>query len=180
MITVQCKKNQLSSEEKEQIWEILCECDKEFYPWLSAREGSSQKQLVVDEAAAAPLPVTYFNEMIRQEFLIAQKDGRIVAFMTFKTDYLCDALAAFGTSLYVTTVCVRHENRREGAMKALYDFLEKEVPSLYRCNKVSTRTWSLNEAQLHELSKRGYEKLAVLLNDRGNGVDTIYFGKVCG
>ncbi len=179
-MTIQCKQNCLSQEEKDQIWEILCECDKEFYPWLSARESSSQKQLIVDEADAQKLPVTYFNEMIRQEFLTARKDGRIVAFMTFKTDYLCDALQDFGASLYVTTVCVRRENRREGIMKELYDFLEKEVPALYHCNRVSTRTWSLNEAQLHELRKRGYEELAVLKNDRGNGVDTVYFGKVCG
>lgn len=179
MIT-SCSGNNLTQAQKDQIWEILCECDKEFYPWLSARESSSQKQLIVDESAASQkLPVTYFNEMIRQEFLLAQKDGRLVGFMTFKTDYLCDALESFGRSLYVTTVCVRHNNRREGVMKALYDFLEQEIPALYHCNRLSTRTWSLNEAQLHELFKRGYTDLAVLKNDRGNGVDTIYFGKVC-
>ena len=41
---------------------------------------------------------------------------------------------------------------------------------------VSTRTWSLNHAQLHELAKRGYRQLALLKDDRGPGVDTVYFG----
>ena len=110
----------LTQEEKDQIWEILCECDGEFYPKLSARESSSQKQLIVDEGGAADVkPVTYFKEMIGQEFLVAKDGERITGFMTFKTDYICDALREFGISLYVTTVCVRHACRGQGIMKEL-------------------------------------------------------------
>ena len=170
----------LTQEEKDQIWEILCECDGEFYPKLSARESSSQKQLIVDEGGAADVkPVTYFKEMIGQEFLVAKDGERITGFMTFKMDYICDALREFGISLYVTTVCVRHACRGQGIMKELYTCMETEVWPHYGCNRISTRTWSLNEAQLHELDARGWQRLAVLKNDRGNGVDTVYFGRVC-
>ena len=174
------KGNSLTQEEKDQIWEILCECDEEFYPKLSARESSSQKQLIVDETAVGQVkPVTYFNEMIAQEFLVAKDGERITGFMTFKKDYICDALREFGTSLYITTVCVRHACRGQGIMKELYACMENEVWPIYGCNRISTRTWSLNDTQLHELAARGYERLAVLENDRGNGVDTVYFGRVC-
>lgn len=176
---VQYKGNILTSKEKEQIWEILCECDQEFYPSLSARESSSQKQLKVDGTKEQALPHSYFKEMIAQEFLAALEGDRMVGFMTFKKDYLCEALEDFGTSLYITTVCVRKDCRGKGVMKELYSFMEREMPKKYQCPRISTRTWSLNEAQLHELDKRGYQRLAVLKNHRGNGVDTIYFGLVC-
>lgn len=175
---VQYKGNTLTQEEKEQIWEILCECDEEFYPRLSARESSSQKQLKVGVSQEKALPVSYFKEMISQEFLVAMEDGRMTGFMTFKKDYLCDALKDFGKSLYITTICVRKDCRKKGIMRELYRVMEQEMPKKYQCGKVSTRTWSLNEAQLHELEKRGYQRIAVLENDRGNGVDTVYFGQL--
>ena len=85
---VQYKGNILTSKEKEQIWEILCECDQEFYPSLSARESSSQKQLKVDGTKEQALPHSYFKEMIAQEFLAALEGDRMVGFMTFKKGYL--------------------------------------------------------------------------------------------
>lgn len=172
--------NTLTKEEQDQIWEILCACDEEFYPRLSARESSSQKRLDLGEGGGQALPVTYFREMIRQEFILALEGERIIGFMTFKKDYICDALQAFGTSLYITTVCVRSDCRRKGVMKALYTFMEQEAPVRCGCSRISTRTWSLNTAQLHELDRRGYERLAVLVDDRGKGVDTVYFGLDCG
>ena len=45
---------------------------------------------------------------------------------------------------------------------------------------ITTRTWSQNDAQIHTLLKRGYKLLKTLANDRGAGVDTLYFGKVAG
>lgn len=175
---VQYRGNTLTQEERDQIWEILCECDEEFYPRLSARESSSQKQLKVGVSQEKALPISYFKEMLSQDFLVAMEDGRMTGFMTFKKDYLCDALKSFGKSLYITTVCVRKDCRKKGIMRELYRVMEQEMPKKYQCGKVSTRTWSLNEAQLHELEKRGYQRIAVLENDRGNGVDTVYFGQL--
>lgn len=173
------KGNCLSEREKEMVWEILCQCDEEFYPKLSARNSSSQKNLKdMKLGDSSEKPTVYYEEMIKQQFVLAYMEDEVVGFMTFKEGYECDALSAFGPSLYITTVCVRKEKRGLGIMKALYGTMEQQVSKLCGCNHISTRTWSLNEAQIHELSKRGYEKLCVLKDDRGPGVDTIYFGIV--
>lgn len=174
--------NELTEREKESIWEILCECDGEFFPPLSARESSSQKNLLVNgQGKTGAKPETYYREMIQQNFILAYEtsDGEteVVGFMTFKKQYICEALAKFGESLYITTVCVRKEYRNRGVMKALYRHMETEIPKICKSSGISTRTWSLNKAQLHELEKRGYERIAVLKDDRGPGVDTVYFGK---
>ena len=175
---IEYKGSNLSEKEKEKVWEILCQCDREFYPPLSARNSSSQKNLSHTGIIAEEQPTVYYAEMIQQDFILAYEGEDVVGFMTFKQKYECEALTEFGTSLYITTVCVKKERRGHGIMKAMYQTMEQEVAKVCDCNKVSTRTWSLNDAQIHELSRRGYEKLCVLENHRGPGVDTVYFGIV--
>lgn len=173
---------ELNETEKTEIWEILCQCEDEFYPRLSARNSSSQKNLQITEEEMtekqmAEKPYTYYEEMIQQEFLLIFSENRMEGFMTFKRNYICEELQEFGESAYITTVCVRKESRRAGLMSEMYGYLEENVRKLCGCSRISTRTWSLNEAQLHALNKRGYAKLSVLLNHRGVGVDTVYYGK---
>lgn len=173
------KGTDLTTKEKEAVWEILCECDRDFYPRLSLRNSSSQKNLKGNDAGnPEDKPTVYYEEMIKQYFILAYDGDEVVGFMTFKENYECEALKEFGVSLYITTVCVRKARRGQGIMKALYGVMEQDVPAGCGCRRISTRTWSLNDAQIHELTKRGYERLAVLKDDRGPGVDTVYFGMV--
>ncbi|MCU6763685.1 Uncharacterised protein [uncultured Roseburia sp.] len=179
---IEYKGTALNEQEREQVWEILCQCDDEFYPPLSARNSSAQKQLKAapgETMIKSGQPTVYFEEMIKQQFLLAYDDtGCVIGFMTFKTDYICEALEDFGTSLYITTICVRKHCRGQSVMGKLYDYMEAEGTKICNCPRVSTRTWSLNGAHMNGLARRGYEKLVVLKDDRGPGVDTIYYGHV--
>lgn len=167
--------------EKKQIWDILCECDREFYPPLSARNSSVQKDLRTEnpsEEDRSVTPTVYFDEMIQQYFILAFDDkGEMTGYMTFKKDYICDALQSFGKSLYITTICVRKDYRRQHVMNSLYDCMESEVTKFCGCPRISTRTWSENDAHMHGLAQRGYKLLCRLENDRGPGVDTVYYGR---
>lgn len=169
--------------EKQQIWELLCECDQEFWPPLSARNSSVQKDLrsgAVEEEQTGDTvqkPTVYFDEMISQEFILAcDEEGKVAGFMTFKKDYTCDALKDFGTSLYITTICVKKNLRRQHIMSGLYDCMETTAAAACGCSRISTRTWSENEAHMKGLQHRGYRLLAVLKDDRGPGIDTVYYG----
>lgn len=169
--------------EKQQIWELLCECDQEFWPPLSARNSSVQKDLrggaPAEEQTGGTVqkPTVYFDEMIGQEFILAfDEDGNVAGFMTFKKDYTCDALRDFGTSLYITTICVKKELRRQHIMSGLYDCMETTAAKACGCPRISTRTWSENEAHMKGLQHRGYRLLAVLKDDRGPRIDTVYYG----
>lgn len=169
--------------EKRQIWEILCECDREFWPPLSARNSSTQKELKGSAAAedrpdgTEQKPTVYFDEMINQEFILAyDAEGNVTGFMTFRKDYTCGALEDFGASLYITTICVKKELRRQHVMSGLYGCMETEAAAKCGCPRISTRTWSENEAHMRGLEKRGYRLLATLKDDRGPGIDTVYYG----
>jgi ribosomal protein S18 acetylase RimI-like enzyme len=178
-----------SEKEWEEIWEILCLCDHEYVPSLSSRNSTSQINLR-DRADSTAIPCNhlttedmdkkphaYFRELRNQQFILAEVEDRLVGFLSFKTEYICDALADFGHSNYITTVCVKPEHRGRGILKHLYDYMENGLPASVKCRRIATRTWSGNDAQIHTLMERGYELLQTLVNDRGAGIDTLYFGK---
>lgn len=177
-IDIEFIRREMTDSEKDEIWQLLCECDDEFYPPLSSRNSSHQKDLTADVGTARKeKPTTYFNEMIAQEFILTYYRGRVIAFMTFRENYNCDALADFRDSCYITTVCVSKEFRCRHIMSDMYAYLENTVLPQISCKRISTRTWSLNVAQLKKLPQLGYSRHTVLVNDRGNGVDTVYFVK---
>ena len=63
-----------------------------------------------------------------------------------------------------------------GVAKALYQRMEE----LARPGIVSLRTWSTNHAQIAVLKRRGYDCVRRIADDRGEGIDTIYFAKSLG
>lgn len=176
----------LSGQAKNDIWALLCACDDDFYPRLSLRECPDQKKLLLNDSAPStlnsstlnpqrPQPRKYFEQILSQEFILAEDEDGFAGFMTFRRETSCFALPDLPEALYMTTVCVDRAKRGRGVMSALYDCLENEARRAFGVSVVFTRTWSLNAAQMHTLAKRGYTTDAVLKNDRGPGVDTVYF-----
>ena len=158
------------------IFDLLCACDGDFVPPLSQRESSYQKGF------SSPLgeikPYTYCESIKTQHFTVARDEsGKMVAFLTFRPRYTCKELARFGESNYMTTACVYPRHRGHGLVNRLYDVVESGLPEDVRLDYVTTRTWSTNAAQVHSFTKRGYQAAAVLKDDRGAGVDTIYYAK---
>lgn len=161
----------------EDIWEILCECDKEFIPALSSRESSFQSNLQVEDNQDV-LPHLYYKEIIKQHFILAVDDGKVIGFMTFKSNYSCPELKGFTPSNYITTICVKKEYRNQGITGLFYKMIQSnQIPNEVRMQYISTRTWSLNHAHIHILESIGFQESERLRDHRGVGIDTIYFVK---
>lgn len=172
--------NSLSSGEWDDIWDMICDCNSEFLPSLSSRNSSTQSNLLTGpqdtQADNKDKPNVYFEEIKKQLFILAELENKVIGFLTFKTNYICDALLDFGVSNYITTVCVDKKYRNQGILTRMYEHMENELPESIGCGRISTRTWSLNNAHISKLLKRGYSLLKTLHNDRGAGIDTLYFG----
>lgn len=63
--------------------------------------------------------------------------------------------------------------RGKGIGTSLYAYVE----DVLRPGAVAIRTWSTNDAQLALLHGRGYRLVRTVRDDRGRGVDTLYFTK---
>ncbi len=179
-LEIKFAESSLTESEWNDIWDILCDCDNEFVPPLSSRNSSTQSNLIIggqdEQTDVKAEPYVYFEGIKNQKFILAEIEGRVVGFLTFRINYSCDALQDFGVSNYITTLCVDKKHRKQGILSRMYDHMENELPEGVRCSKVSTRTWSRNNAHIGMLMKRGYSVLKTLADDRGPGIDTLYFG----
>ena len=158
-----------------QIWELLCECDTEFIPPLSCRNGPLCSSLRSESRTAKP--TSYFQAIKRQVFVTAEVEGAFAGFLSFINGYWDDNLKGRCPSNHVTTICVTSKYRGRGVAVCLYDFLINELPVSLRCPFISTRTWNTNESHLNILDSLGFELVTILQNHRAPEINTLYLAR---
>ena len=166
----------LTEREKQEIFQILDACDQDFYPPLSKRAGTAEKHLT-ENSSHHPGVTDYYRELMAQKNFLWKQGERTIAFLSFRPEYQCPQLAQFPKVCYLTTLCLLKEFRGKGLSVRIYQDVLGYLRSRYPESTPALRTWSTNGAQLHLMEKLHFEPVAVLKDDRGPGVDTIYFAK---
>lgn len=154
--------------------ELLAVADDEFHPPLSGRDGTTQTA-GLDERRNDALD-DYLGDLLSQPLVAALDGDRLVGFLSFRRGYETEALGEFAPSNYASTLIVHPDYRRRGYARRLYHRLLTDVPERYRDPYVTTRTWSTNESHLSLLDELGFENLATIEDDRGEGIHTVYYG----
>ena len=155
-----------------QILEILTSCGNEFVPPLAERESTTQSSLASSHENAGGIPYRYFEALKKQHILIAEESGIVMGFMSFKENHITDILTdRYLPNVYISTVLTDRRFRRQGVTKALYQSLLEK----YKGKTVCTRTWSTNASHIRLLSGLGFAECGRIPNDRGAGIDTVYF-----
>lgn len=166
----------LDEQEKREVYEILEECDQDFCPPLSYRSSTSQKQLTQVEDGKEGVR-RYYEEILQQPTLLVKREGRTIGFMSYRIGYTCKELEHYGKVGYLTTLCIRPSERGRRLAPLIYRAVESHIYSQYPDLVITLRTWSTNKAQLHLMDELGYHCVARLENDRGEGIDTVYYAK---
>lgn len=166
---------QLNERQETQVLAILTECDSEFVPPLSSRESTTQTSFSPSsENMPSKVPITYFEQMKRQEFLLAVMGDSVVGFMSFTPAREMIVGGIQLTTLYLSTIAVGRQYRKRGIARLCYDYLIQRFGQ----NNIVTRTWSGNEGHIHLLHTLGFTLLEKIENDRGNGIHTVYYGRL--
>ena len=161
----------------EEIFELMCRFDKAFIPPLSSRKTTTDACLS-GLSEGDEKPVAYLETMKEQSFVLALVDGHVRGFMSFRDYYENEALhLPAGRTLYASTCIVDESLRGQGIMSKFYDYMIHDIKDP-RPVAVATRTWHTNAPHLRVLEKHGFELVKRLPNDRGEGIDTVYFVKV--
>ena len=157
---------------KQQILQMMQVSDKDFVPPLSARSSTLQKDL--KSAVSCPDGIyKYYLEMEKQEILGAFDGEKLVGFVSFRLNYTNEVIPQnCQPNIYLSTLILSPETRGKGVTRNMYDHLFNE---LYPTYSVFTRTWSTNVAHTKILSRFGFEEFFRKPNDRGAGIDTVYF-----
>ena len=170
----------LTEEEKkityrEQILDMMRAADNDFVPPMSARFSPFQTDLKSNESSEEGI-LRYYNGMIKEQMLCAIEGGKILGFVTY-VENLDNKVFPENSmpNLYICTLIVNREARGRGLTFRMYAHLFDE---LYPHHSLFTRTWSTNYAHSAILGKFGFEELHRIANDRGEGIDTVYFAKI--
>lgn len=156
----------------EQIFELLCEADKEFVPHLSARNSTTQKDLDVNNDSSE-LPYAYFDCIKGQSAILAMDNDVIVGFVSDIEEYSLEIDGITYNAIYASTAIVDKEYRGRGIYHAMFEYLF----SMFKGKYVICRTWSTNEHSRNLFNDFGFEVLDTVKDDRGVGIDTIYYGR---
>jgi len=162
----------LAPEYEEAVWNLLVLADREFVPPLSSRNSTQQTSFhEKDSAIFTNQPYAYFETLRAQNFIIAVANQTIVGFLSYIPDYTLPIMYNNEelTANYVSTIIVDPVFRGQGITQMLYRELMKKNFS------IATRTWSTNTAHISILQKLNFTNILSILDDRGPGIDTIYF-----
>ena len=160
------------AETAKNIKELLVLCDSEFLPPLSSRKSTVQNDFAADEAGGGV--DAYFNDIKNQSAFISYSGKTLMGMMSFRenhTSHIMDNSCL--PNVYISTIIVHPSYRRQGLTGKFY----RDVMEKYPDRKIFTRTWSTNEAHIGLLKKLGFSEYARIENDRGQGIDTVYFNK---
>lgn len=163
---------QLNEDEQKQIWKLLTESDKEFVPPLSSR-NSTQQSSFDTSASEGTVPKEYFDNLLKQQFILAKDAETVVGFLSFLPEK--DLAALTGLTLppvnYVSTIIVNKSFRGHGITRQMYHCLIENAGGF----PIATRTWSTNFGHLHILQEEGFKLIHTITDDRGPGIDTVYY-----
>lgn len=163
-----------------EIKRLLVTADEEFIPPLSGRDGTTQTTGLDDVAdisdGVGEAIEEYYRQCIDQQFILAHEGDHLAGFLSFRHDYRADALGEYTPANYISTIIVDPQDRRQGIARRMYETLLRDLPDDVRLPYVTTRTWSTNEGHLQLLDELGFENIHTIPDDRGEGIDTVYYG----
>ena len=168
---------ELKDKYSKDIFKMLSDGDREFVPPLSSRSSTTQKNLSSDATIQNDDGVKmYFDGMMNQRVLGCTENGKLLGFVSFRENYTCDSIDENTfPNIYISTLIVSPDARGKGLTKKMYSYL---FDVLFPERNIFTRTWSTNGAHIAILEKFGFENTVRIENDRGQGIDTVYFAKM--
>ncbi len=157
----------------EDILNMLTDSDDEFCPPLSARNSTIQADLSANTKCKNGV-MSYFEELKKQRFVVACEGDKLLGFVSFKENFTNDVILERDLpDIYISTLLVSAEARGMRLTYKMYEFLFE----CYKNSNVFTRTWSTNALHIKILSSFGFDVLKIITDDRGKGIDTVYFKK---
>lgn len=162
---------------RQAVRRLVWEADREFVPPLSAR--TPEANLSVGAGVDCdPEPEVYWDD-VQSHALLTAKDavgGAVLGLMTVDLGRPMPPLGLVATA-YLSTVIVAPQARGRGVARRLYERLFDQTRAIDAAGQVVTRTWSTNASHRPLLDRLGFEVALRIPDDRGPGIDTLYFVK---
>lgn len=157
------------------IWNILCECDRDFIPPLSWYRKDIDE--FTDAQKDILVPNVFYKHIIKHPFILIRHHSEVIGFLTFENGKIIDALNELGRVNYVNAVCIGRKYKRYGLKKDLYNYIEERLPKEYKFSTIITRTSDSDYRDKVSFDEMKYAKKAILKSEDDFIPDTIYYAK---
>lgn len=156
------------------ILELVKLGDNDFVPPLSRRTSTTQSNLSDTNTSDVSNGVlTYFHEMMQQNVLGVISDNTLYGFASFRENMVSSVITDENLpNIYISTILIHPNARGKGITTGIYKFF---ISSYCSDLNIFTRTWSTNFAHIGILKKFNFTEMHRIPNDRGEGIDTVYF-----
>ena len=168
--------NALTETKKAQLFRLLKAREQDFVPPISERGDKTPDENIRD----------YFQNLLSMKLVLIETGGsdnaeipdtenssRIAAYLAYEPEHYFPSTGE--TILYMSSAIVDPEYRGHHFLEEMYESCFEEAGD----RPVGTRTWSTNGVQLHVLPKLGFKVAERIKNDRGEGIDSLYFIRYC-
>ena len=156
-----------------EILELVKLGDNDFVPPLSQRTSTIQGDLSGSTCENNNGVMSYFNEMMKQTVLGIVSDETLLGFASFRENMISSVITEADTpNIYLSTILIHPDARGKGITTGIYKYF---INSYCVDKNIFTRTWSTNVAHIAVLKKFEFEEIHRIPNDRGVGIDTVYF-----
>ena len=154
------------------ILALLTLSDNDFLPPLSARTSTTQTALQPLKSNDDGITF-YHKEMMQQEILGALDGDVLLGFVSYKHNFSNACIdEKYFPNVYLSTLVLHPSARGKRLTAKFYDYLFNEV---FPTRNIFTRTWSTNGSHLHILQSFDFKEWKRIPNDRGEGIDTVYY-----
>ena len=160
---------------KEGIRRLFDESDEEFVPALTSENRTGVSRSDGEEWFTSI--EEYVRAALDGRLVVAVDDGTVVGVLIFKRIDDMGDLREYTPTDYVTELVVGSEHRGQGVGTSMYELLIEDSAADDGCASVSTKTWSTNHAHLSILDSLGFECVKRIPDDRGEGIDTVYYAR---
>jgi len=169
--------DKLSEKYYDDILQLITLTDKEFCPPLSSRVSTTQENFHLNNKNSEENSIfLYFKSLLKQSFILASVNYNVVGFLSYIKNHTITDVDIIRENAYVSTICINPDYRRRGITNCFYEKLETDENN----KLIFTRTWNQNYSHINLLIKRNYELIHEIVNDRANGIDTVYYAKKLG
>ncbi|MFB6109037.1 MAG: GNAT family N-acetyltransferase [Haloplanus sp.] len=158
---------------RESVADLLADFDDAFVPPLT---GSDRDAVARSSDEHGPATLGGYVERCLDRPMLGAFDGDdLVGFCSFHPVVRSRYLDGYTPANHVSILLVRRPYRNRGVATRFYRRLLTDLDSALRRPYVTTKTWSTNHAHLRVLDKHGFDCVARVEDDRGDGVDTVYY-----
>lgn len=161
--------------DERRLRQLLSTADNAFVPPLT-----DDARATISRPGDEPGPTSiddYVSACLDRPMLGAFNDGQLIGFASFEPRTESEPLVDYTPTNHVAVLVVDERHRNQGLATAFYKYLRTSLPSDLHQPAVSTKTWSTNRPHIAILESLSFECVHRVVDDRKEGVDTVYYAR---